>query len=470
MQVPILSGSATDENSDFRTSYPRNYIPVPKEQGISNGYLRPYYGIRTVGTGEGSDRAAVVWQGKHYRLSGTKLIEVATDGTTSVLGDVGGSGQEDMDYSFDRLSVQSSGRFFYWDGTTLTEVTDPDLGVVLSHIWVDGYFMYVDDEDNLVVSDLSDPTSINPLRYGSSEVDPDKLYGVAKVRNEPYAVNRHTIESFQNNPNASAGLFPFVRIGGAQITKGAVGSHAFVEFEDTLAFVGGGRNESVGVYLGANGSYTKISDREIDQVLNELTDAQLLEVVCERQNHDGHRLLHIRLPDRTLVYDAAASGVVGQAIWFELGTGLSDHNKHRQSNMTWFNGKWWVGDPDDPRIGELDDSIGSHWGEEVGWRFDTGILYNEGNGAMLHEMELVALTGRIAQGSDPNIWTRNSSDGETYSQPRFVKAGKQGNRNRKLAWQSCGMVRNWRIQRFEGTSLSHLSFARLEVKLSPLAW
>ena len=48
MQIPILDGIYTDNNSDFRTAYPVNLIPVPKGQGISAGYLRPAEGINHV--------------------------------------------------------------------------------------------------------------------------------------------------------------------------------------------------------------------------------------------------------------------------------------------------------------------------------------------------------------------------------------------------------------------------------------
>ena len=46
MQISILSGIYTDDVADFRTSYPRNMIPVPKEQGISSAYIRPADGKR----------------------------------------------------------------------------------------------------------------------------------------------------------------------------------------------------------------------------------------------------------------------------------------------------------------------------------------------------------------------------------------------------------------------------------------
>ena len=38
-QITIISGIYTDSGApDFRSSYPRNLIPVPKAQGISKWY------------------------------------------------------------------------------------------------------------------------------------------------------------------------------------------------------------------------------------------------------------------------------------------------------------------------------------------------------------------------------------------------------------------------------------------------
>ena len=81
MQVPILNGIYSDEAADFRTSYPRNMVPVPKDQGISKGYLRPADGILTFGTGPGIDRGAVNWNGICYRVMGNNLVSVGATGT-----------------------------------------------------------------------------------------------------------------------------------------------------------------------------------------------------------------------------------------------------------------------------------------------------------------------------------------------------------------------------------------------------
>lgn len=440
-------------------------VPVPKQQGISNGYLRPADGVVQFGIGPGVDRGAINWNGVCYRVMGTKLVSVSANGTVTVLGDVGGNVQVTMDYSFDRLAIASNGKLFYWNGSALTQVTDHDLGTVVDFTWVDGYFMSTDGEF-LIVTDLANPTSVNPLKYGSSEADPDPIKAVLKVRNEPHALNRYTIEAFDN---IGGSTFPFQRIDGAQIQKGVVGTHACCVYMDAIAFLGGGRNEAPAIWIGLNGSTTKLSTREIDQILLGYSEDQLSTVVFEKHLEGGLDHLYVRLPDQTLVYDGAASQAVGEPIWFVLTTSVVGKAQHRVSNRVWCYDKWIVGDPQSSAIGYQTDEVSSHWGQVIGWDFGTGIVYNEGRGAIVHELELVALTGRAAFGDDPTIWTQYSIDGETWSMEKPIKAGKTGERNKRLIWLQQGTLRNWRVQRFRGTSDAHLSAIRLEARIEPMA-
>jgi hypothetical protein len=467
MQIPILSGIFTDNGPDFRTSYPTNLVPVPTASGISSGYLRPGDGIVSNGTGPGTDRGGINWRGELYRVMGTKLVEISSEGVVTVLGDVGGPVTElvTFDYSFDYLGIASGGRLYLWDGT-LQQITDPDLGVVLDFVWVDGYFMTTDGEF-LVVTELSDPFVVNPLKYGSSEVDPDPVVALLKLRNEVYALNRNTIEVFDNVGGA---LFPFARIDGAQIQKGVVGTFACCVFQESIAFLGSGRNEAPSIYVGANGKATKISTQEVDEILLQFTEEQLATVKLEARNDRAHQHLYIHLPDRTLVFDAAASQVLQSFVWFTLTSTLDGFSQYRARNLVYAYDKWLVGDPQSSNIGYLDDTIGSHWGEQVRWEFGTLIVYNEGKGALFHQMELVSLTGRVALGIDPQISTNYSVDGLSYSQEKFISVGTIGNTSKRLSWFQQGHMRNFRIQRFRGDSDSHISFVRLEAKIEGLAY
>jgi hypothetical protein len=466
MQVPILNGVYTDNGPDIRTSYPVNLTPTPGANGISNGYLRPAEGIVEWGVGPGVDRGGVNWNGACYRVMGTSLVRVDSNGAITVIGDVGGSGYVTMDYSFDRLAIASGGRLYYYDGSTLTQVTDPDLGNVVDVVWVDGYFMTTDGE-SLVVTELTDPTQVNPLKYGSSEADPDPILALLKLRNEVYVLNRYTIEVFDN---VGGDFFPFQRVEGAQIQRGVVGTHACCEYMDSIAFMGGGHNEPVSIYLGANGTSTQIATQEISRILEGYTESELSQCKLESRTDKNHWFLYVHLPDRTLVYDANASRVVNQPVWHVLTSSLVGFARYRAQNHVRAYDKWIVGDPNSNKIGFLDDSVGSHWGDDVRWEFGTVIFYNEGRGALFHQLELVSLTGRMALGVTPRITTSYSLDGITWSQPKSIEVGTVGQLAKRLVWFQQGFMRHWRIQRFQGDSSSHLSFVRLEARLEPLAY
>ena len=467
-QIPILNGIYTDNGPDFRTSYPVNMIPVPKSNGISEGFLRPADGLVANGTGPGVDRGGINWNGICYRVMGSKLVTVSSTGVITVLGDVGNNGLlVTMDYSFDRLAIASNEDLFYWSPSLgLIQVTDPDLGVVLDVVWVDGYFMTTDGEF-LIVTELSDPTQVNPLKYGSSEIDPDPVVALLKLRNEIYALNRNTIEVYDN---VGGDLFPFQRIEGAQIEKGVVGTHACCVYLESIAFVGSGFNEAPGVYLGGNAKANKISTQEIDQILLEFTEAQLSTIKIEARNDKAHEHLYIHLPDRTIVFDASASQDLGQPVWFILTSSLVGLSKYRAQNLVYCYDKWLVGDPTNTNVGYMVSNISSHYGQKVRWEFGTTIVYNEGRGAIIQNLELVGLTGSAAYGIEPTINTSYSTDGQTYSQQKFINAGKTGQRAKRLVWFQQGWMRNWRIQRFQGTSDAHMSFARLEAAIEPLAY
>lgn len=466
MQIPIINGIYADTSPDFRTSYPVNLVPVPKQTGISAGYLRPADGIVEAGTGPGVNRGGINWNGTLYRVMGSQLVSIDEFNNVTTIGSVGGSGRVTFAYGFTYLAIASGGNLFLYDGSTLAQVTDADIGTVLDVVWVDGYYMTTDGE-YLVVTELDNPFSVNPLKYGSSEADPDPIEALLKLRNEVYALNRYTIEVFDNVGSTG---FPFQRIAGAQIQKGTVGTHANCVFMDNIAFLGGGYNEAPSIYMGANGSTQKIATREIEEVLATYNEQELSLAFLEERTDKAHQFLIVHLPRHTFVFDGSATQALGQPVWFRLSTSLDGNGKWGACTVIWCYDKWQVCNPDTAQFGYLDDTISSHWGSPVMWEFGTQIVYNESNGAIFHEMELVSLTGSVAFGSSPTISTQYSVDGINWSVPKYIAAGRLGQRAKRLVWLQQGHMQNWRIQRFQGTSDAHISIARLEARLEPLAF
>lgn len=472
MQIPILSGLYADSSAEMRTGYPRNLVPVPKQTGMANGYLKPADGVVQSGTGPGIGRGGINWRGVLYRVLGTKLCSINSTGVVIVLGDVGAGGQVMLDYGFDRLAVAAGGTLYYWTGSTFITVTDRNIGTVIDVKYMAGYFVCTDGT-NIVVTNLNDPTTASPIAYGSAEGDPNPIKAVDALRGELYVFTRYSIQVFENTGAANAAsvqqTFPFTPITSAEVPKGPLDTFSYTPVGDTFYFLGSGRGEAPAVYKMVPANTEKVSTREIDDILLGYTEAQLAKVVMEVRVDRNHQLVYMHLPDQTWVYDTIGSQIVGEYVWFKLDSGTMTSATYRARNLVWCYDTWNVEDPTSTALGTLTDTVGSHYGSAIGWEVITPILYNEGNDAIVHELEVVTLPGRVPLGADPSVWTSFSYNGETWSLERVVKAGKQGERSKRLGWRQQGRLRNYRMQKIRGTSDAHIPLLRLEAKVEPLA-
>jgi hypothetical protein len=191
VQFPLLSGVSA-KGAEWVQRPPLNLEPVPVDSGISKGQFVGAAGAVPYATGPGIDRGGIYWNNTHYRVMGTKLVRVNARCFVDTLGDVGGSGPVSLDYSFDRLIIRSGTALYYWNGIALTQVTDADLGPVDDAIWISGYTMTTDGT-YVIVTELSDPTSVLPLKYGSAESDPDPVTGLLKNRHHGRGVDSRAL-------------------------------------------------------------------------------------------------------------------------------------------------------------------------------------------------------------------------------------------------------------------------------------
>ncbi len=463
MRLPILKGVYADAVGDFIESPPVNREPVIVETGLSDGYLRVAPGITGTAQATGADRGGINWNGVPYRVIGTKLVSLNASGSITELADVGSGGPCWFDYSFDNLAIGSGGRVYLWNGSALTQITDEDLGTIIDGIWIDGYFLMTDGEF-LIVTELNNPTSIDPLKYGSSEEDPDPVLGVIKVRGEAYVPNRYTIENFSN---AGSVGFPFVRNSGALIPFGIVGTKAKAPYLQSFAFVGSAKGEALGVYLAGNGDASKLSTRFVDDELAKLTDEQVAAIECEaRVDSDEQRLL-IHLPNKTLVYYATASQRTQGKVWAIYASGIDADEAYRGRNGVLAYGKRWVGDSQG-NVGYIDATTSKHFGTVTGRRIDTALLYNEAGRGIINAIELNGLPGRAPLGADPRIFMSWTIDGVTWSQERAVTAGRAGERAVRMQWRPNVRFNQWIGLRFREADDGMVPYARLDAAIQPL--
>lgn len=454
-QVQIDAGIYSDVNADYRTSYPLNYYPVAKNTGTNAGYLYPTPGISPVATptGAGESRGAQ-WNSRfnqHLRVTGNNLIRVAEDGSSEVIGTIPGAGRVAMAHSFNSQVIVTNTRAYRYDGTTLSQITDEDLGVVFDATWVDGFFVFTDG-DFIILSDLTDETSIDPLRYGSSEVFPDRITGVGIVQNEIVAFNRYTTEVFSNTGSTG---FPFRRIESAMLPIGLVGTHAKVTYKGGYAFVGGGLNENVSLWV-YNGTAQKIANRELEVIFGSYTEAQLAKTTLDSYSDGVNNFLLINLPGRQIVYDIDTAE--------QLGIDAFHERTPNALHPVFAYGKWWVSN-NDGSLGVYDHSLGTEWGNKIERRFDTRLIWGDTQDFIVHRLELQGTYGRAPSGKNPGIAISYTDDGLIYSPEKWMNSGARGEYQARYVRRRLGKTRQSRSYRFRMFSDARISINRLDMEL-----
>lgn len=375
-QAPIIRGEKAVNSTDYLDKLPKNMIAVAKEVRGAAGYLISADGLVSYGTGAGLDRGGFYndRQGILYRVSGNSLIKVSSNGTVTTIGSVAsGVSQASLTYSFNNQMVVAGGNAYLSDGTTLTQITDPDLGNPLDVCWIDGYFFYTDGE-YIYHSLISDESQVDPLQFATAEFSPDASLGVmTSTDNLVMVFGRYSIEYFQNAANPQ---FAFTRIPQKNIGGGICGTHCKAMIGGNVFILGGRRDESPAIQIVNAGSLAKLSTQTVDRIISGYTEAQLSTAVLEARTDERDTLLIVRLPNHTLVLNVGAMQAVGiQNAWTTFSYGI-DGGKWLGANGVFDPriNKWTYGSAYDAELFLLDKTTGQQNGEASEYEFSTPLI------------------------------------------------------------------------------------------------
>jgi hypothetical protein len=461
--LTLIKGDKVSDSTDYRDALPVNMYAVNREILGANGYMLVYPGLTQLGTGAGIDRAANYNErfSDQYRVSGTSLISVAADGTVATLGTISGSEQAAMPYSFNTQCVIADGKMFLYDPTNgLNEVTDTDLGDPIDGVWIDGYYFLTDGE-YVYHTDITDESSIDPLKFATAEFMPDPSNGVGKTEdNKAMVFGRYTIEYFEDVATEN---FAFQRIDSRAVKIGIVATHAKCETGGHWYITGGRKHDAVGVYVVDVGEVTKVSTREIDKILATYTEPELIDMRMEARTEDGTVFILVHLPNETLCFNETIA--VGfedvSAAWSILKTGTADQ-AYRAINGVHDarTAKWTYGDKNDSTIGVLDNTKCTQYGEIAEWLLFTPFFTLDGGS--IDEIELETIPGNTSE-DDAKVAFSITYNGLTYSQEWWNMYGEPSDYGHRFYLRRLGLVNEWAGFKFRGTTTSRMSFALLTV-------
>lgn len=458
--IPLIKGDKIRLETDYGDSLPINMYPVRKDILGAKGYMLGMPGLVKFGDTFGPDRAGIYNERfeEHYRLSGNRFGRVNADGTFTALGTVSGSEQASLPYSFNSQAIIADGKMFLYDSAAgFRQVTDPDLGNPIDSVWVDGLYFLTDGEF-IYHTDITDESSVDPLKYATAEFMPDKSLAVAKTPdNKVLVFGRYSLEYFVNTASEN---FSFTRVETRAQKIGIVATHAKCEADGKWFITGGRKEEGIGVYGLTVGSVSKISTREVDKILAQYTEPELFDMRMEARLENDSYFIYVHLPNEVLCYSLDIAQEFGNAVaWFKLRSGkirYSAVNGVFDSNL----GKWLYGDKVASTVAKLDPTLFSQYGEEQQMYLDSPFI--KLNGMSIDELEIETIPGyNVAE--DATVAISLTYDGVAYGKEWWNLYGNFGDRSTRFTIRRLGDVQDWVGFRFRTVTKSRLSFAGLKV-------
>ena len=338
------------------------------------------------------------------------------------------------------------------------QITDPNLGNPIDLCFIDGYFFFTDGK-NLYHTTLSNEESINPLDFATAEFSPDPTLAVKKTKeNQVIVFGRYSTEWFANVATEN---FAFQRIPGKAVKSGIVGTQCQTELDGSFFILGGRKEESISVHVVSGGSTSEIATREIAKIIDMYTEEELITASLEARVEDGYKFLHINLPNHTLMYNLNVAKSLGSSYaWSILKTSIT-----LQDGWTGINGinhpenGWLYGDRFGSRIGQIDKSISTIYGEDTEFLFYTPMLTLDG--ASVDEIEIKTIPGFTPYKATVAMST--SYDGQTYSQEYWGLYGNKNERSSRYIIRCLGYVGDYVGFKFRAVTPSRLAFGAMEI-------
>ena len=308
--LPFASGFYQSPTLPLAAQECLNWYPhIPDAPALTPEVLFPTPGISLVVTSgtetTDANRGGRAMNGIAYFVNGASLYRLNLDNTLDTLGTIGGTGRVWMSDNGTQLLILApgvNGYIFTEAPDTLTTITDGDFtanGVPQSVRFVDSYFVFTTDTNKFIISSSNNGLLYDALDFGTAESNPDGTQSPIVFKNQLFIIGEITGEGFSNVGGAD---FPFQR-SGVFLDQGTSSPHSVVKTSETYLFIGGAKDESPAVWAYVGNGTQKVSTQAIDDLLEDLTAAELTDVYGWAYAQSGHYFVGFDLPTTTIVYD-----------------------------------------------------------------------------------------------------------------------------------------------------------------------
>lgn len=461
MQSPILGSAYVARSVNAADNRMINLFPeIIPEGGSAPAFLNRAPGLKleiTVGTGP--VRGMWTFGGYAYVASGNTLYKVDTEYNITTLGILANDGPVSMTDDGTHLFVACNGPSFVYNAQTeaFGQITDPDFPGALTVSFLNGYFVFIEPNSQRVwVTELLDPTSIDPLSFASAEGSPDSLVSSITDHSEVWLFGTNSVEVWYNS---GAVDFPLQRIQGAFNEIGCAATFSVAKLDNGLFWLGADARGRGIVYRSNGYSGQRISTHSVEWQIQQYGD--ISDAIAYTYQQDGHAFYVLTFPtaNATWVYDVATLS------WHERASYTNGQfNRHRSNCQMAFNNKIIVGDYQNGDLYSFDLQVYADHNRTQKWLRSWRALptgqSNDRKRTAQHSLQLEVETGVGLQGIEnesiidnnitPKVMLRWSDDGgHTWSNEHWTSIGKIGAYGYRAFWRRLGMTLKLRDRVYE---------------------
>jgi hypothetical protein len=387
--------------------------PTEKEGGIFQS-RRGMVENMTVGSGpiHATMQRDGILSGARITVSGS---EVYSD--TTLIGSINVVGPVSIAADATQVVITGGADAVHWDGSTFSTIAFPDGAAVRAVAYLAGYFLAVrDDTQRIYFSAVGDGTDWDGLDYFSAENEPDRLLDLLVVGDGLVPVGTRTTEFHVKTGDAD---LPFQPIQQRVFEYGAIATGCSVPADNTHFWIG-----DDGIVYRAGQVPEPVSDDGHTADILASTSWRAYLTLDER-----HKLLHVRLDTKTLVFDITQNGAASEF----ASIGRANYRGYCADRTI---------------IG--DDDTGTLW-ELIGYLDDGGPMERRIAGGFPIEggafgVDVLRMRIEVGQGDlvgdyiEPTLEMRFSDDlGKTWSSWEGESLGEQGDYRTMPEWRALGM-------------------------------
>lgn len=462
--LDIASGFYESFSPQYADLVCNNLRPyVSESPAYSPTSLRSTDGIREeVTTLFKTSRGAIEAKGTPFFVQENEFISLDEAGNVTTFGTITGTGRVSMAASQTLIwIVVPDGNSYHFNIATgvLTLNLDPGfLGPAIAVAFKDSFFFFC--TETIIFNANLDGITFSPTDFGTAEVNPDIIQTILELNGQFYAVGTETIQPYQTTGGSG---FPLSTITTATVNRGVASRFGVVKANNTFYFIGGGDQQEVSIWVFTGTSAVKVSTPAIDHFMQEQSDDAIKSVFALSYETEGDEQISFTFPNRTFVYWPQTSQKLGRNIWTEKSTAGT---RHRVNTVVRAFNRIYVGDERTEKIGIIDPSIFTEYGDTVSREFTTQPFNAQGATLFANEYEMVMASGvGNAASTNPVVNHSYSENGVNFTPTTSREMGEVGQFSKRQVWRRRGRIARSRVLKFQTNEPVETTFFVIEAEV-----